>query len=77
MPQYWGEMEKELKQIGNNIRRFRLKKGLTQVELAYESGIEENTLNRIEKGKTNPTMKTMLNIAKALGVKLSEIVRIK
>ena len=70
-------MEKELKQIGSNIRRIRLKKGLTQVELAYESGIEENTLNRIEKGKTNPTMKTMLNIAKALGVKLTELVRIK
>jgi transcriptional regulator with XRE-family HTH domain len=77
MPQYWGAMADELKQIGNNIRKIRTKRGMTQVELAYASEIEENTLNRIEGGKTNPTVKTLLNIAKALDVKLAELVKIK
>jgi transcriptional regulator with XRE-family HTH domain len=70
-------MDKELKQIGKNIQKLRLKNNLTQVELAYASEIEENTLNRIEKGKTNPTAKTLLRIAKALNVSLAEIVKMK
>lgn len=70
-------MENELKQIGSNIRKMRLKKGLTQIELAYASEIEENTLVRIEKGKTNPTAKTLLRIAGALEVRLTELVKLK
>ncbi|MBX3165324.1 MAG: helix-turn-helix transcriptional regulator [Bacteroidetes bacterium] len=67
----------EIKQIGNNIKRLRLKKGFTQLDLSAACGFEETTLYRLEHGKTNPTVKTLLKIANALQVKLTDIVRLK
>jgi len=39
--------------------------------------MEESNIGRIENGNTNPTAKTLLKIAKALGVSFSELVRYK
>ncbi len=50
---------------------------LTQLDLAAECGMEESNIGRIENGNTNPTAKTLLKIAKALGVSFSELVRYK
>ena len=68
---------KEIKQIGENIRKYRLKKGLTQLDLAAACGFEESSIGRLENGNTNPTIKTLLKIAKALDVKLTDLVKIK
>lgn len=70
-------MKEEIKKIGKNIRRIRVKKGLTQLDLAAECEMEESNIGRIENGNTNPTVRTLLKIAKALGVSLSELVRYK
>jgi transcriptional regulator with XRE-family HTH domain len=67
----------EIKQIGKNIRKYRLKKGLTQLDVAATCGFEESSIGRIENGHTNPTIKTLLKIAKALDVKLTDLVRLK
>jgi len=67
----------ELVQIGNNIRKYRLKKNLTQLDLAAASGFEESSIGRLENGKTNPTIKTLLKIASALDVKLQDLVKVK
>ncbi|HKC69297.1 MAG TPA: helix-turn-helix transcriptional regulator [Bacteroidia bacterium] len=68
---------KEIKQIGENIRKYRLKKGLTQLDLAAACGFEESSIGRLENGNTNPTIKTLLKIAKALDIKLTDLVKIK
>jgi putative transcriptional regulator len=68
---------KELKEIGKNISTIRRKKGLTQLDLASACGMETNSLGRIENGRTNPTVKTLLKLAKALDVKLTELVKLK
>ena len=52
-----------VKKIGENIVRIRTEKGLTQKELSYRLEIEDSALRRIEKGRTNPTVITLLNIA--------------
>jgi len=67
----------EIKQIGKNIRKYRVKKGLTQLDLAATCGFDESAIGRLENGNTNPTIKTLLKLAKALEVKLSELVKIK
>ncbi len=67
----------EIKQIGKNIRKYRLAKGLTQLDLAANCGFEESSIGRLENGNTNPTIKTLLKIAKALEVKLIDLVRVK
>ena len=70
-------MEKSeiLKIIGQNIKRIRLEKGLTQVDLVgkIEAQIDTTNISRIEKGRTNATIHTLFRISQALEVSLSEI----
>ena len=61
--------------IGKKIRALRKKKGLSQEQLAYESGLDYSYLNQIEAGKRNLSVKSVARIAKALGVKIEEIVK--
>lgn len=63
-----------VKIIGENIVSNRKKLGIKQIELATSIGIEDSALRRIEKGKTNPTAKTLLKIAEALNIQVSDLV---
>lgn len=64
-----------LKIIGQNVKRIRLEKGLTQVDLVgkIETQIDTTNISRIEKGRTNATIHTLYRISQALEVPLSEI----
>lgn len=46
---------------------------LTQSDLAYKVGIEVPNLSVIENGKSNPQLLTLLKIAAALGVELTDL----
>jgi transcriptional regulator with XRE-family HTH domain len=56
------------KRIAWNIRYFRVKLGLSQIQLAADSGVDASYISRIERGLENPTIRTLGRIAKALGV---------
>lgn len=58
--------------IGANIRRIRKEQGLTIEDLAFYAETTSSHLGRIERGKTNPTVKTLQRIAKALGVETAD-----
>ncbi len=64
-----------LKIIGQNIKRIKLEKGFTQVDLVgkIEARIDTTNISRIEKGRTNATIHTLYKISQALEVPLSEI----
>ena len=68
----WEETELEY-QIKELMIRTRLEEGLTQKQLSEKAGIRQSNISRIEKGVCVPTLKTLENIAKALGkhVKIS------
>lgn len=53
--------------IGNKIRELRLEYDLTLKELAARAGISLSYLSDIEKGRSNPSVDTLQNIADALG----------
>ena len=56
------------------IKELRLNKGLTQEELASESGVNRTTIVQLETGEeVNVTAKTLKKIAKCLGVDVKEI----
>ncbi len=55
------------------LRELRLKLFITQAELAAKTGITTETVNRLEKGKRKPSLKTIRKLAKALGVEPGEI----
>lgn len=63
--------EKALQSFGRNLQKIRIKQDFTQEELAYESGISLSQIARIETGRINPTLCTLLTIAKTLKIKAS------
>jgi transcriptional regulator with XRE-family HTH domain len=75
MMQIYHVEEKELNKIqialGATIRRIREDTtDFSQSKLSIEIGMSENQIRRIEQGKSNPTVKTLTKIAKALKVDL-------
>jgi len=63
--------------IGLKIRKIRIERQLSIQELSDKIDIEYNNLIRIEKGRTNFTIGTLLKIGKALNVKLVDIVDVE
>jgi len=61
--------------VGENIRKFRKKQGLSQGKLAELSKIDPKSIIQIENGKRNPTLKTLRRIALAVKVKPSELLQ--
>ena len=60
--------------IAENIKKYRKKKGITQDKLSKIADITYNTIIKIESGaNTNPTVDTISKIAKALGVRMENL----
>lgn len=70
-----GQMTEEeyIKEVCTKIKQIRVRKKMTQLELASKIGIEDSSLRRIESGKTNPTLKTIYRIASAFEIEVEEI----
>ncbi len=60
--------------FGRALRRLRLAAGITQEQLGLESGVQRNFISLIETGQNQPTVTTIFKLAKALGMKASELV---
>lgn len=60
--------------IGNNIRRLRLARGLTQDEMATRASISLASFRNYESGKAVPKVNTLMVIAKELGTDLNDVV---
>ena len=56
------------KLVGENVRRARLEKGLTQEELAEQSGFSQQYNSGLERGRRNPTVVSVYELANALNV---------
>ncbi len=54
-----------LKYLGEEIAKIRKKKNLSQLDLAYLTEMEKPSITRLERGRTNPTSKTLLKLSKA------------
>ncbi|MCL5675757.1 MAG: helix-turn-helix transcriptional regulator [Patescibacteria group bacterium] len=68
--------EKTVMEIAKRIKEIRIKKGLTQSEVAKKAGLDGNSYAKIERGLTKPLGVTLVKICKALGVKSSEILSV-
>ena len=62
------------KLVGSNFARLRRQKGLTQEEIEARSGFSQQYLSGLERGKRNPTVITLFQLAQALGVSHVELV---
>jgi transcriptional regulator with XRE-family HTH domain len=63
------------KLVGGNVKRLRLRKGLTQEKLAEVSGFSQQYISGLEQGQHNPTVVTVYELSVALGVNFLELFR--
>ena len=61
--------------LGNNIKRLRRQKNLSQEQLALEAKLDLTTVSEIESGLRNPSIKTLLKLAKALNTTPSDLLK--
>lgn len=60
--------------VGENIRKLRRKRELTQAELAEKSTVSYSMVCKLESGEQkNPSLETLKKIASALKVPVAEI----
>jgi len=56
--------------VGENIRRYRREKGLSQAEMANRMGVDRAYISGLELGQRNPTVITLWHAAQALDVEV-------
>jgi len=61
------------KQVGEKIRRSRLRKNWLQRELARTANLPVRTIGRIERGEVDARLSNLEKIAKALRIKMEEL----
>lgn len=60
--------------LGERIRSSRVEHGLTQKQLGERCGMADSAIRRYESGRGNPTYKTVVRIANALGISWLDLV---
>lgn len=72
----YGNKVKSKNMIGDNVKKFRKKKGLTQDGLARKADIPYTTLTKLESNVVKkPSVQTVAKIAKALDVSMEELIK--
>jgi len=59
--------------LGGNIKRIRIKKGLSQQELAEKARIDLTTVSELESGLRNTSVKILNQISSALATSIKEL----
>lgn len=53
--------------VGENVRKLRIAASLTQEQFAERSGFSQQYISDLERGRRNPTVVTLFELASALG----------
>ncbi len=62
--------------IGKNIKKYRVRQGLSQEDFAKKSGVKYTTLTKIESNVIKkPSVIVMAKIAKALNVNIEDLIK--
>jgi len=68
-------MQSISKKLGENLKKIRAKKKLSQGALARFLGVDKGYISNIENGNKNPTLATIERLAKALGVSVDSLLK--
>ena len=63
------------KAIGQQVRQFRQKQGVTVADLARQAGLSSGMLSKVENGQTSPSLATLNALAAALNVPVTSLFR--
>lgn len=59
--------------FGQNLKKIREQKGITQAQLAIDCDFDVSIISRIERGAVNTSLSNLQLISKALGIPLKEL----
>ena len=59
--------------LGQSVRYLRLKKGMSQEQVAFDAGLNLNSISTFERGVNNIKIKNLYKIAQALDVDIVDI----
>ena len=62
-----------LKSFGTHVKNVRKSKQLTQIEVSSAMNRDQQSLQRVESGRVNPSLTYLIDLSKALGVTLHEL----
>jgi len=68
-------VENEAQKLGQNLKRIRTKKGISQGDISRTLNVNKSYISNIENGKSNPTLATITKLAKAVGVSSVELMK--
>lgn len=68
-----GKKTKLLNKFGDKVREERLKRGLSQEELAGKAGVHRTYIGMIERGEKNITLTNIKKVANALNLKIDQL----
>jgi len=68
-------MEQHRRLLGEAIRAKRRKRRLSQERLAEKADLSTVFISRVERGKESPSVDSLVKIARALGVRVRDLVR--
>ena len=68
-------MDNRLKTLALNIKFARMKKGISQEELAELIDVSRTAISFIETAKQKPTILKVIDIAKVLDVDINELIK--
>jgi len=61
------------KYVGNQIKKYRKLRGMTQKELGLKIGVKHNTISGYESGTNEPEQNTLFAIADVLGISINDL----
>lgn len=61
--------------VGENVRRLRQERGITQELLAFEAELDLTYLGGIERGRRNPSLLVIVRVSAALGVEPADLLK--
>jgi transcriptional regulator with XRE-family HTH domain len=62
-----------IQRFGKQLQRLRIRRDLTQEQLAVTAGLSRTFLTRLELGQHDPSLGTLVRLAKALRVSVAEL----
>lgn len=67
-------IDKICNEIGEHLRNARVKKGMTQAEVAQAMDVAQSQYGKVETGKVIPSLKTLIKATEVLGTNLNRVV---
>jgi len=68
-------MNKISKKLGQNLKRIRTQKGISQGDISRKLNMDRGYISRLENGMKNPTLSTIQKIADFLEVSVNDLIK--